>query len=511
MAAPLKRFVVKDAIRCRTDMLRTIKNGMAENGVANFDVGPRSDFFVTTTALGNELAVIGASCIVKCDAMMPDSAVEDDLKRQADLFDRAKQGAAGSVGAVQIEASRTSPIETGRQLVDSAGLRYEVTVGGDYDDFDDSGDTVPIRAIDTGAATNLDEGEVLQWVNAPPYCSDKAIVAAGGLTNGIDAEDDEVLRSRIIAVYQTPPGAGNWQHVVETAEESSPSVQKAFAHPIIQGAGTMGVVVVAAPTATNKSRVVATATMNGVVIPYVTGKFPVPPEGLSITTVVDVPVDIAIGLSLPEAPTAAPPGLGGGWLDGTPWPAPDGLTYFQHSITAVTSSTSFTVDARTAPTAGVTRISWLSPYDWTLYTALVTAYSGSAGAYTITIDKAFPDVAVGCYVFPACQNAQTYLDAALAQFALMGPGERTSNASALIRGFRHPVPATSWPYQLGPALLRAIAAAGDEVLSTQFYYRTDGTTTLSGASGVLTPAVASALDAATKIYIPRHIALFRIA
>jgi hypothetical protein len=506
--AELRRFKVKDSIQCRIDMLRTIKNGLRAQGISeNADVGPNTDFFIISTALGNELAVVNANCVVRCDAMMPDSAIGPDLTRQADLLDLEKQPAAGSVGSVEIEASATTTIETGRQLVDSAGLRFEVTVGGNYDD----GDAVPIRAISTGDATNHAEGDVLQWATAPPYCSSNATVTAGGLTNGIDDEDEEVLRARVLAVYQNPPGAGNWEHVVETAEESTPSVQKGFAFPVILGAGTMGVAVTAAPTDSSKSRVVASATMSGVVVPFITGKFPVPPEGLSITTVADVNVDVAIGLSLPEAPTASPPGLGGGWLDGTPWPAPDGLTYFKHSVTAVTSDTVFTVDAQTAPTAGVTRISWLSPYDWTLYTALVSSYSGSAGAYTVTIDQAFPSISVGCYVWPASQNAQNYVDAVLDHFALMGPGEKTSNASALIRGFRHPVPNTSWPHQLGAAMLRAISAAGDEVLAAQFYYRTDGTTTISGVSGVLTPQVPSALTDPPKILIPRHISFFRIA
>lgn len=505
--ATLPQFTVKDAIAIRDDIRRTIKNGLIQQGIiTNPDVGPNTDYFVIATALGNELAVVGANTIIKADQQMPDSATGDDLTRHGDLLDLEKQPAAGSVGNVLITASATSPIETGRELTDDAGLRFEVLVGGNYDD----GDSVPIGAIDTGDATNHAAGDTLQWVSAPPFCDPNVEVDTGGLTNGIDEEDDEVFRSRILAVYQNPPGAGNWEHIAEIGEASTSSVQKIFVHPAHQGPATTGVVAVAAPTETSKSRVIATTTMNGTVIPYIKGKLPTR-VGLNITTVADSSVDVAIGLSLPEAPTASPPGLGGGWLDGTPWPAPDGLTYFKHAVTAVTSDTQFTVDAQTAPTAGVTRIQWLSPSNWQLYKALVTSYSGSAGAYVITIDTPFTDIDVGAYVWPACQNAQTYVDAVIDAFAKLGPGEKTTNASALIRGFRHPIPATAWPYSLGAAMLRAVTDTGTEVGAAQFLYRTDGTTTLNGSGGVLTPQVPSNLEDPTNIFTPRNVAFFRIA
>jgi uncharacterized phage protein gp47/JayE len=508
--AELERFTVKDALEIRDDFLRTVKNGLFQQRAATVDVGPNTDWWILGTALGNELAVVGANAMNKADQQMPDTATEEDIDRIAALFDRARQSAAGSVGNVLITASATAPIETGRQLTDSAGLRYEVVVGGNYEDQSTDTVGVPIRAIDTGDATNHAAGDVLRWVNAPPYCSDSVTVASGGLVNGIDDEDDEVLRSRILAILQVPPGAGNWEHVAELGEASSSSVQKFFVYPAIQGGATVHGAAVAAPTATNKSRIIASATMSGVVEPYVKGKLPTH-AGVTITTVADVNADVAFALSLPEAPTASPPGPGGGWTDATPWPAPDGVTYFRHTVTAVTSETVFTVDAQTAPTAGVTRIAWLSPTNWQLYTARVVSYTGSAGAYVITIDRSFTDIATGSYIWPECQNAQTYVDAVLAQFALMGPGEKSSNASALIRGFRHPPPGASWPYQIGPAMLRAVTGAGTEILAAHFLHRTDGTTTLSGAGGSLSPQVPAALTDPPKCLVPRHISFYRIA
>lgn len=511
--AEINQFVVKDSDTIRDDVLRTIKNGLIAQGVAEPNVGPTSDFYNVATALGNELTVVGANAIIKTDAQMPDTATDDedpngdqDLTRWAKSLGLEPQPATGSVGAVVIEASATSPIVEGAELTDDLGQRYTVTLGGNYA----NGASVPIKALSKGETTNREAGDTLQWAEAPPYCSDKATVATGGLINGADAEDSEALRERIYAKLQVPPGSGDWEHVAETAEASTNSVQKAFVEPAIQGPSTCDVAVTAAPTKTNKSRVIATAIMDGTVRPYTEGKLPKFGQ-LTVTTVTDVNADVAIGLSLPDAPTANPPGPGGGWIDGTPWPTPNGTSTFRCTVTAVTSTTVFTVDATTSPTKNVSHIAWLSPTDWKLYTATVIDVSGSSGAYVITLDKPFVGIAVGSYIWPECQNAQKYVDAILDQFALMGPGEKTANASALARGFRHPPPSTSWPYSLGPHLLSALTDAADEVASAQFFHRTDGTTTQTGAGGTVVPQVPAALSNPPRIFVPRHIAFYRIA
>ena len=509
----INQFVVKDAATVRDDILRTIKNGLYFQAVEDPNVGPGSDFYDIATALGNELSVIGANAVLKADAQMPDTATDDDapngdkdMSRIAAILGLTAQGATGSVGNIVLESSASSPIAEGAELTDDLGQRFRVTTGATYA----NGALVPVRAISTGETTNRDEGDVLTWSSAPPYASDKASVAPGGLVNGADAEDSEAVRQRVYAKLQVPPGSGNWEQFAEAAEEATNSVLKAFTHPAVNGPSTCDIVVVAEPTPTNKSRVVSSTLLTGTVIPYLNK---LPRFGyLNTTTVVDVETELAIGLSLPDAPTANPPGPGGGWLDGTPWPAPDGETTFKCEVTTVTSSTVFTVDAVTAPIAGVTHIMWLSPFDWTLYQATVSAVSGTSGAYVVTLDSPFVDIAVGCFIWPACENAAAYLDATLQQFALMGPGEKTSNPSALSRGFRHPPPSVSWPNSLGPHLLHATINSADEVASAQFFYRADTDAQVVNGSGAsIKPLPPATISAASKIFIPKHIALYRVA
>lgn len=504
--AELNEIATKDQVQIRDDILRTIKNGLVKQGVEKPQVGPNSDWFITASALGNELAVVQANGIARGEQQMPDSAVDEFLARIAAIFDLEKQAAAGSVGGVDIVVSAVSPIVTGAQLTDEAGLRYEVVAGGNFDGTE----PVTIRAVDPGFATNKAEGDVLRWVESPPFCDEQVTVSEGGLVNGIDAEDDEVLRSRVLAVFRNPPGAGNWEHVAEMAEESTPSAQKAFVYPAIQGPATVHVAVAAAPTETSKSRAVAATTISGIVDPFVKGKLPTHPYVVT-TTVTDVNVDVAIGLSLPEAPTANPPGDGGGWVNGTPWPSVDGVSYFSAVVGLVASSTSFRVNAQTPPQAGVSRVAWLSPLDWKVKTALVTSYTGGAGSYVVKIDQPFAGIEIGSFVWPECENAQAYADAVLAAFKLMGPGEKSSNASALVRGFRHPPSSSSWPTSVGPSMLRAVTDVGDEVLEAIFLHRADGTTTKTGATGLLTPQVPGSVSEPPNQFIPKNIAFYRIA
>lgn len=498
-------FVVRDSDTIRDSILRTRRAGLIKRGIETPNVTPGSDDYVEAQAIANQLAVTEANGAIMADRILGDTATGDDLVRTCAMFGLQKQGAAGSVGPVTIASSAITTVASGDQLLDGAGQAYEVITGG----IVPINGTIAIRAIATGKATNLEPGSVLRWVSSPPFCDEKVVVAGQGLVNGTDEEDDETLRGRLFARWQEPPTSGNAQDVAESAEKASPSVQKAFVYPAALGPSTYAVAVAAAPTATSKSRDVAPSIVNGTVAPYVTGKYPEHAHAV-ITTVENVDADVAFGIAIPEAPTASPPGAGGGWLDGTPWPAPDASTTWRCTVTGVTSTTVFTVDAMTAPSVGVSHVAWISPFDWKLYTAVVIGVAGTAGAYVITLDQPFVGIAVGCYLFPEAENTVAYKDAALAAFALMGPGEKTANVSLIVRGYRRPRSAAGWPMTLGGHLTQAITDARDEVASTTFLHRTDGTSTVTGPGGLVTPQIPATLNDAPKIFRPRHIAFYRV-
>ena len=503
MTVNIASFTVKDQATIRDDFLRTLKNGLIQLGISNPQVGPGTDYYLWATALANELAVIQVNAQVKADAQMPDTATGSDLARQLTIYGLAYRPASPSVGAITLDCSVTTLIPTGQQLIDANGLRYQIQVGGTFA----AGSRVPVIAVDTGKATNHLAGDALRFTTAPTYCNTTQLVATGGLTGGADVENDDTARARLFYRLQNPPGSGNAQQVTGYAEASTPIVQKGFCYPAVNGPSTCHVAVVGYATTTSRNRDVDTITLTSIVTPYILGQMPEYVETI-VTTVTNVPTDVSIGLTLPSSVNSVPPGPGGGWVDGTPWPAisASGQTYA--NVTAITSSTQFTINAPTAATIGVSHIQWFDFTNFTLYAAKVVGCTGTAGAFNITIDQPFPTfgtgaagllIGTGPLIWPACTNAATYIAAYLSATALMGPGEKSSNAFALARGYRHPLISNSWPSSMNATILKALSNAGPEVLDQSYYFRS-----------TTTPAVPGSVASPPAILVPRSIGFYAI-
>ena len=499
MTIPIKSIFVKDPITARDDMIRTYKNALINRGVPAPQVGPGTEPFVLFTAIANELAVANANVQIAADNQMPDTATGANLDRQLLVYGQPRRSAAGSVGRATFTSSATSLIPAGGQLLDTAGLRFQATLGGSVA----NGATFAISAIDTGKTTNHANGDVLRWVSQPPYSSPTVTVGAlgggDGLTGGVDTEDDPTAQARLLNYLANPPGGGNWSQVALFATQSSPNVQAATVYPGVNGPSTVHVAVwtyaTSVAAANAKNRDVDTTTLTSVVTPYIQGLLAEYAE-VTVTTVTNVPTDAAIGLALPASPLASPPGPGGGWLDGAPWPTPlAGVC----TVTAVTSSTVFTVTSNTVPTDNVSRIAFIDPTTWTLYTAKVLLHTGT-GPYVITVDTPWPNIAIGNYVFPQAVNTQTYVNSILQAFAQMGPGEKVlSTNSGYVRGYRHPLPSQAYPYTLGPVQLQVITNNSSEVLSTSFVSQSQ-----------TTPAVPGAVANPPSIITPRNIGIYAL-
>jgi uncharacterized phage protein gp47/JayE len=526
MGTPLYTFTTKTPKQVHDDIIRTVKailQGIV--GISNPNVAPGSDFDIIATAVASEIAVGLANQTIMADQLMPDTAAGSNLDRWLTLFGLSRRGAIPAKGNVTITCSQTANIvgnPTGvgaTQLVDASGQLFFVTVGGAYP----NGAQVPVQAVSGGSATNHANGDTLRWVTAPPYCSQTVTVGipngTDGLSGGADSEVgvDEPPRNRLYQLFQNPPKGGNSQDIIGFAQQSSTSVQGCAVYPALMGPSTVFFAVWGAPqtvgpfSSTSKSRELTASLVTGTVVPYVQGSLP---EYVYVvgTSTTDQPTDVSLILSLPSAPTASPPGPGGGWLDGTPWPSSTSSGTQPCTVTAVTNALTFTVNATTAPTAGATHIAYISPSNWQMYTATVVSWSGSSGAYVITTDTPWPllatDFATGFppAVFPQSTQQANYMAAALQGFANLGPGEWTSNAAIKARAFRHPPPSLAWPSTLNALFLRQMENAGPEVANAQFIVGANATPTVPSsitvnASGVLTSTPPATL-------IPRNLSWY---
>lgn len=514
-AFPLYTLVVKSNTQVRDDILRTEKNGLIGLGISNPNVGPGSDYYITATATANEIAVILANSVVVADQLCPDTASGVNLDRWLNLVGLSRAPATNSFGNITITTSVSSTLVVlGTQLKDNAGQLFQVIVGGSYA----NGAQIPVESIAVGSATDHANGDVLTWVTTPPFTQSNVTVGlpggSDGLTGGNDSEVgvDEPPRARLFARLQNPPKGGNSSHIAGWAAASTPNVGSCYVYPAGLGPATVLFAVAAAPqvigtlSSTSKNRDIASALLTGTILPYVQGN--VPEHTLVVgTSIANQPVDVAILLSLPSSATASPPGPGGGWIDGTPWPSSiSGTTPV--TVTSFTNSTQFTVNATSAPNAGVSHIAWISPLTWTVIQATVLSVTGTSGAYVITIDTPMPGITTGNYIFPASQNQANYLAALFAAFATMGAGEWIASGSALFRrAFRHPPATITNPAALGASQLKTVINSGPEVLDANWIYRSVTTPTVP-ASVTIDPVTQLLTSAPPNLLVPRNIAFF---
>ena len=511
MTTPNGTFTVRDEATIQAAWLRTYQNGFVQFGLPSPNILPGSEAWIRARAFARQLTVTESNGVISVNNQMPDSAQGDYLVRWLSLLGLGIRPAGGSAGNVTLNNSQNTVVALGATLVDTTGLVYAVAVGATYA----VNAQVPVVSLSGGAATNHVNGDVLKWVIPPTFCGQTVVVglpgAQDGLVGGIDAENAENARARMVLRLQNPMGGGNWTTFALLAAASTPVVQAAFVYPAANGPGTVHVAVVAYAStlaASNaRNRDVAASVMTSTVVPFVTGNAAEYAE-IVVTTVANQPVDVSVGLSLPAAPAATPPGPGGGWLDGTPWPNNStAASSFKCSVTAVASTTQFTCDAPTAPIAGVSRIAWLDPATWQLNTATVVAFTGTSGAYVCQIDTPWPNLTTSfatytvLYVFPQMVNQNTYVAALLGAFAAMGPGEKTNAAGLLSRASRKPLPTTQFPYALGNSQLQAVTDSDPNVTASTWYYR-------GGLSAPYAPTLPGSIANPPSNFVPKNIGFY---
>ncbi len=486
-------------------MLTTYQAAMTNNGYPNVSVDPGSDIYVRFSAISNQISLLYSNILVQYNAMQIATATGADLDALLNNYGLARKSASSSEGFITLVCSVPTTVVSGTTLTGSNALKYQIVLGGVYT----NGSILEIISVDVGAQTNIPVGTILTWNNTPASAQ-PTVVAFSAITGGSDLENDDSARVRLQAHIQNPPAMGNWQQLVELASASDVLVQTAFVYPVANGPGTQHIALVGYQTTSYVGRDIPLTPNLVNDTSYILGQIPVPVvPGTVITTVTNVPFNVAFSLLLPYPIGSPNNGVGGGWTDFSPWPTPDGtFVTTANTVTNVVSSTNFTITAKSgsiAISAGITTINWIDKSDssgngWIITSAHVLAFTDNgSNTYTITIDTPFPTVAVGDYIFPASVNAQNYLNAILTQFAAMGPGQKTNQLAVLPSARRQPLPATLYPDTVGPQFLRALVNAGSEVDSATFYYQQYGNNE---------PALPVVVSNPPNIFIPGSIGLY---
>ena len=151
------------------------------------------------------------------------------LERRASEYGIYRRKASKAVGTVTFTGTATVP--EGTQLENEQGTTYNTTA--------DSVDGVAsIEAAVGGKAGNSEEGMTLTLVS--PISGVMSTATASALAGGVDVEEDESLRERLIYRQKNPPRAGTKEDFISWAKEIS-GVTRAWCYPHEMGIGSVTV------------------------------------------------------------------------------------------------------------------------------------------------------------------------------------------------------------------------------------------------------------------------------
>jgi uncharacterized phage protein gp47/JayE len=169
--------------------------------------------------------------------ILADTADAEFLERHAAIFGVARKVATLATGPALATGVDGSVIPMGTTLQRAGGLEYvtqaEATIA-------EGEATLSLAAVAAGVAAVAPAGTVLTFVSPVAGVAGTATVSVGGLTGGAEAEDDELLRERLLArIRQAPEGGARHDYEIWTLQV--PEVTRAWVYPGWMGAGTVGV------------------------------------------------------------------------------------------------------------------------------------------------------------------------------------------------------------------------------------------------------------------------------
>jgi uncharacterized phage protein gp47/JayE len=172
--------------------------------------------------------------------LLPDTAEQEWLDRHGNIWLVNSDGTTGrklatlASGTILLTGTIGTDVPSGTEFTASS-VTYETT---EELTLDSVATNCPVRALDPGAIGNLDEGTQVGLVDDVPGLDSIATVVE--ITGGVDTENDNDLRARILHRIRNPPMGGAAADYVTWAL-AVPGVTRAWAAPNEMGIGTMTV------------------------------------------------------------------------------------------------------------------------------------------------------------------------------------------------------------------------------------------------------------------------------
>ncbi len=465
------------AVQIRDQILSDLTYYGLQGGIT-FNVKPGSEHYKTATALANRVCIAIANNKISNDQRNPLTATGDALRDIARVYGITERPASESTGNVLVKVATgvSVTIPSDFQGTGSNSKKYVTT----QINIVSNGDTISMTSVEAGEDTVLATGSQITWDSASiASLLSPATVLTPGIRGGADTDDDDDIRRRLLDRLAAQAVGGNGASLKEWAEETSASIERAYVYEAIRGPASADIAIVASTgdrtlsgTIVDTSRANVVANMPGGVV------------SINETTVVPEELDIVLGVKLPLPESVG--GTGGGWRDADPWPAE--LT----KITVVAGA-NYTVNSTTAPIVGQSIGLWdrSDVDDPVMEERTVTAVSGTAGAWVITLSGANSFVVVGDYVSAGATNLVSYAASAYAQFLLLGPGEKTDNLDLLPRSARYPSPSISGPMDLTNRQISEVMNEYDEMSDLVYNVTYETGTTTARTSPSLPPTTSS--------------------
>lgn len=169
--------------------------------------------------------------------LMPDTAEREWLDRFGNIWVGGRKPANFAIGTAQLTGIDETPVPAGTLFtvtVNGVAIALQttqaVTLGG-------TATSVPIAALTSGQ-TGLTNGATLNLASTVPGLAGTATIAA--ISDGVPAETDDELRTRVLDRIRQPPMGGDAFDYVEWAL-SFPGVTRAWCAPNEMGIGTVTV------------------------------------------------------------------------------------------------------------------------------------------------------------------------------------------------------------------------------------------------------------------------------